>query len=115
MSPAHAGAAATRHCRGALDRLRMPWRGRATAGIAAAAILDSLDPAVVGQDPNGVIATWSSSAERRYGFSAREVVGRSMKSLVPSTSWGWEEEAVKASLLGGLSDSYDTERLPKDG
>jgi diguanylate cyclase (GGDEF)-like protein/PAS domain S-box-containing protein len=38
-----------------------------------------------------------------------------MKSLVPSTSWAWEEKAVKASLLGGLSDSYDTERLAKDG
>jgi diguanylate cyclase (GGDEF)-like protein/PAS domain S-box-containing protein len=85
------------------------------AGIAATAILDSLDPAVVVQDPNGVIATWNSSAERRYGFSANEVVGRSMRSLVPSTSWDWEDKAVKASLLGGLSDSYDTERLPKDG
>lgn len=38
-----------------------------------------------------------------------------MKSLVPCTSWGWEDKAVKASLLGGLSDCYDTERLPKDG
>jgi diguanylate cyclase (GGDEF)-like protein/PAS domain S-box-containing protein len=115
MSPAHAGVAATRHSRGALDRLRIPWRSRAAAGIAATAILDSLDPAVVVLDPNGIIATWSSSAERRYGFSASEVVGRPMKSLVPSTSWGWEDKAVKASLLGGLSDSYDTERLAKDG
>jgi diguanylate cyclase (GGDEF)-like protein/PAS domain S-box-containing protein len=115
MSPAHADVAVPRHSRGALDRLRIPWRSRATTRIAAAAVLDSLDPAVVVQDPNGVIATWNASAERRYGFSAAEAVGRSMKSLVPSASWSWEDKAVKASLLGGLSDAYDTERLPKDG
>jgi diguanylate cyclase (GGDEF)-like protein/PAS domain S-box-containing protein len=100
---------------GGLDRLRMPWRHRATRRIAATAVLDSLDPAVVGRDPDGVIAAWSSGAESRYGFSAAEVVGRPMKAIVPSTSWDWEEEAAKASLLAGLSDTYETERLSKDG
>jgi diguanylate cyclase (GGDEF)-like protein/PAS domain S-box-containing protein len=115
MSRANGGAAATGHSPGTRDRLRMPWRRRVRARIAATAILDSLDPAVVGQDPDGVIAAWSSSAESRYGFSMHEVVGRPMKSLVPSTSWLWEDRAVKASLLGGLSDTYETERLDKDG
>src|SRR5579872_1488387 len=115
MSQAHGGAVATGVTPSALGYLKMPWRRRrATARIAANAILDSLDLAVVGQDPDGIIATWSSSAERRYGFSAHEVVGRPMKSLVPSTSWRWEDRAVKASL-GGLSDTYETERLAKDG
>jgi PAS domain S-box-containing protein len=95
-------------------RLRIGWH-RARTRIAATEILDSLDPAVVGRDPDGVIATWSSSAESRYGFAAYEVVGRSMRALVPSTSWAWEDRAVKASLFGGLSDIYETERVSKDG
>ena len=114
MSQAHGGAVATGFSPSAVWYLRMPWRRRATARIAASSILDSLDLAVVGQDPDGIVATWSASAERRYGFSAHEVVGRPMKSLVPSTSWRWEDRAVRASL-GGLSDTYETERLAKDG
>jgi diguanylate cyclase (GGDEF)-like protein/PAS domain S-box-containing protein len=96
------------------DRLRIGWH-RATTRIAATEILDSLDPAVVGQDLDGIVATWSASAETRYGFSAHDAIGRSMKTLVPSTSWAWEDKAVKASLFGGLSDTYETERVSKDG
>lgn len=114
MSRTRGGTAARRDPRSPLDRLRLGLH-RAPTRIAATEILDSLDPAVVGQDPDGAIVTWSSSAESRYGFAAREVVGRPMKALVPSTSWAWEDKAVKASLYGGLSDTYETERLSKDG
>lgn len=113
MSPTSSRTAATRHTHG-VHNLRMPWQ-RSRTRIAASAILDSFDSAVVGQDPDGVIVTWNTSAQSRYGFSAAEMVGRPMRELVPITRWDWEDRAVKASLYAGLSDTYDTERLSKDG
>ncbi|MHB1467577.1 MAG: EAL domain-containing protein [Solirubrobacteraceae bacterium] len=100
---------------GGFERLMSPWRHQAPTPITPAAVLDSLDPAVVGQDAGGLITTWSSGAESRYGFSAHEMIGRPMRALVPGTSRDWEDKAIRAGLLAGLSDTYETERLSKGG
>jgi diguanylate cyclase (GGDEF)-like protein/PAS domain S-box-containing protein len=93
----------------------MPWRPRAASRIDGAAVLDSLDPAIVAIDPDGVIVTWNGSAQRRYGFAAREVLGRPMNTIVPSQTRDVERRAIKAGLCAGLSDMYQTERLSKGG
>jgi PAS domain S-box-containing protein len=95
---------------GWLSRLR-PSRVRQTRQRAdAAAILESLDPAVVGRGVDGVITTWNTGAERLYGYSAEEMIGQRFEIIVPSARRRWEAEAVKASLLARLSDTYDTDR-----
>jgi diguanylate cyclase (GGDEF)-like protein/PAS domain S-box-containing protein len=95
--------------------LRPSWFGAARRGRNAAAILESLDSAVVGRDLNGVVTSWNPGAERLYGFSAAEMIGRTYRGLVPSRSWGWEVQALEAVLLAGVSDSYESERVAKDG
>jgi PAS domain-containing protein len=52
-------------------------RRQAEAGLAfAASIVESSDDAIIGTTLDGMITSWNAGAERRYGYSAREVFGR---------------------------------------
>ncbi len=88
---------------------------RPCSAVDAAAILQSLDPAVVARDAAGVVTAWNSGAERLYGYSAKDMAGRMLKAVVPSESRAWELQAFKAALLAGLSDTYRSKRMTKDG
>jgi diguanylate cyclase (GGDEF)-like protein/PAS domain S-box-containing protein len=83
--------------------------------VDATAILESLEPAVVGQGLDGVIGMWTSGAERLYGYSAAEMVGHTLEAVVPSARRSWEAEVLKVAVVAGLSDSYETVRLCRDG
>jgi diguanylate cyclase (GGDEF)-like protein/PAS domain S-box-containing protein len=98
-----------------LRRSRHRGRRQARRRADAVAILESLDPAVLGQDLDGVVGTWSSGAERLYGYSALEMVGHELATVVPLSRRSWEGDVLRASVLAGLCDSYETVRLCKDG
>jgi diguanylate cyclase (GGDEF)-like protein/PAS domain S-box-containing protein len=100
---------------GGLARLKSSWSHRAADGLGPAAILDSLDAAVVARRPDGVISSWNLGAERLHGYSASEMIGRTFDVIVPRLGRGWDVSATRASLLAGLSDSYESERVSKDG
>ena len=46
-------------------------------GRILAAIIESSDDAIVGKNLDGVIVSWNRGAERMYGYSASEAIGRS--------------------------------------
>ncbi len=48
-----------------------------------AAIVESSDDAIIGKTLEGTVVSWNASAERIYGFSPEEIVGRSVSVLVP--------------------------------
>jgi diguanylate cyclase (GGDEF)-like protein/PAS domain S-box-containing protein len=100
---------------GRLKSSRLRARRQARRRADAVAILESLDPAVLGQDLDGVVGTWSSGAERLYGYSAFEMIGRELATLVPLARRSWEVDVLRVSVLAGLCDSYETVRLRKDG
>ncbi len=96
-------------------RLKLSWSRRAGRGLVATAILESLDVAVVSRHPDGVISSWNNGANRLHGYTRTEMIGKTFDTIVPSSGREWDAIAARASLLAGLSDSYESERVSKGG
>jgi PAS domain S-box-containing protein len=80
-----------------------------------AAIVESSHDAIIGKTLDGTITSWNKGAERLYGYSAAEVVGRSIALLLPP-----EHPAEVGALLEKLKhgesvDHFETERIAKQG
>jgi PAS domain S-box-containing protein len=80
-----------------------------------AAIVESSPDAVVGADPDGRITVWNAGAERLYGYSASEAIGRPISLLVPAEREGEARELLDRVLAGEQIDHLLTERVRKDG
>lgn len=80
-----------------------------------AAIVESSDDAILSKSRDGIITTWNRGAERVYGYSAEEAVGRPITLLVPEPREGEEQEILSHILAGGRIDHYETQRRHKDG
>jgi PAS domain S-box-containing protein len=102
---------------GAIDMLvDVTERARAEEGLARlAAIVDSCDDAIVGKTLDGIITSWNGAAERIFGYTAAEAIGRHISLIIPEERRG-EEVAVLARLRRGERvDHFETERHTKDG
>jgi PAS domain S-box-containing protein len=80
-----------------------------------ASIIESSEDAVIGMDLEGTIASWNAAAVRLYGYSAEEVLDRSVAILVPHDLAGEEPEILAKIRQGVAIRHYDTVRLTKDG
>jgi PAS domain S-box-containing protein len=69
----------------------------------------------VSKDLNGIIATWNAGAERLFGYTAEEVVGKSIMMLIPPDRHDEEPEILRRIRRGERVDHYDTIRRRKDG
>ena len=79
------------------------------------AIVASSDDAIVGKDLNSVITSWNSGAERIFGFTAEEMIGKSIMRLIPSDRREEEREILFRIRRGERIDHFETIRLAKDG
>ena len=80
-----------------------------------AAIVEYSDDAIVSKDLNGVVQTWNKSAERLFGYTSEEVVGKSITLIIPKDRLP-EEELVLSRIRAGLPvEHYETVRRAKDG
>lgn len=80
-----------------------------------AAIVESSDDAIISKDLNGIITSWNSGAQRIFGYSAQEIIGRPVLDLIPPDRQH-EEPGILARLRNGLRiDHYETVRRRKDG
>ena len=85
------------------------------AALHLAAIVASADDAIVSKDLQGIVTSWNPAAERMFGFTADEVVGRSITIIIPEELLP-EEKYVLARVRQGLGvDHYETIRRRKDG
>jgi PAS domain S-box-containing protein len=80
-----------------------------------AAIVESSDDAIISKSLNGTITAWNRGAERIFGYSASEVIGKTIWLLVPENKKNEEYEILAHIANGESVEHFETTRIRKDG
>jgi PAS domain S-box-containing protein len=80
-----------------------------------AAIIDTSDDAIVSKSLDGVIKSWNRGAERIFGWTAAEAVGRHITLIIPSERHAEEDDVLARIGRGELVDHFETIRVTRDG
>lgn len=80
-----------------------------------ASIVESSDDAIVSKTLEGVVTTWNKGAERTFGYTAAEMVGRPIRVLMPLERQDEEGEILARIRRGERMEHYETVRVRKDG
>ena len=80
-----------------------------------AAIVESSDDAIYGKTLEGNILSWNHGAERMYGYSAAEILGRPVSFLVPPTKPDEVPQILERLKRGERVEHFETARVRKDG
>lgn len=86
-----------------------------SAALLLGAIVDSSDDAIVSKNLNGIVTSWNRGAERLFGYTAQEVVGKSITIIIPPDRLGEEPEILRRLQRGERVDHFETIRRRKDG
>jgi PAS domain S-box-containing protein len=79
------------------------------------ALIESADDAIVSKTLEGIITSWNAGAQRIFGYTADEVIGKPITILIPREHED-EEPAILARLRAGQRiEHYETVRMRKDG
>ena len=80
-----------------------------------AAVVESSDDAIISKTLDGTITAWNPGAEKLFGYSSLEAVGKPMRMLLPPER-AQEESAILARIgYGERVDHFETVRVRKDG
>ncbi|MFY9821100.1 MAG: PAS domain S-box protein [Thermoanaerobaculia bacterium] len=80
-----------------------------------AAIVNSSYDAIISKNLHGIIRTWNTGAERLFGYTAEEVIGKSITLIIPPERL-YEEEMILAQIVRGEPiEHFETVRATKDG
>jgi PAS domain S-box-containing protein len=82
---------------------------------AAAAVIESSDDAIITKNLNGIITSWNAGAERVFGYTPGEAIGRSVTILIPADHVDEEPAILERIRRGERIDHYETVRMHKDG
>ncbi|HTF67302.1 MAG TPA: PAS domain S-box protein, partial [Edaphobacter sp.] len=97
------------------DSLRVLVRRSQEMAEHLAAVVESSSDAIISKTLDGTITAWNHGAEKVFGYTSAEVVGKSITLLYPSESAD-EESGIATRIRSGESvDHFDTVRVTKDG
>jgi len=91
-----------------------PFAAMDYAGLFAA-IVNSVDAAVISKTLDGRILSWNPAAERIFGWTAKEMIGQSIRRIIPEERQSEEDDILARVERGENSIQLRTERLRKDG
>ncbi|MGA7615153.1 MAG: PAS domain S-box protein [Thermoanaerobaculia bacterium] len=84
-------------------------------GLHLASIIQSSDDAIISKTLDGVVTSWNPAAERIFGYTAAEIVGKPILILFPSDRHGEEQNILSRIARGEHVVHYETVRLRKNG
>ena len=85
------------------------------ASLRLAAIVESSEDAIISKNLNGIITSWNQGAERLFGYTADEVIGKSILLLIPPERHDEEFSILERIRRGQRIEHYETIRQRKDG
>ena len=80
-----------------------------------AAIVESSNDAIISKSLDGTIQSWNAAAERLFGFTAEEAVGRHISIVIPPERIAEEERIIARLRAGQRVEQFETERFRSDG
>ena len=98
----------------AADERRIRHQTEGDSGFLAS-LVESCDDAIIGQRLDGTVVTWNAGAERLYGYSAAEMMGRSITVLYPAYRPDELSEVMRRVSKGEHVQHLETVRLRKGG
>jgi len=102
-----------RFCLAITDLTEQKERERAQARLAA--IVESSDDAIISKTLDGIIVSWNRGAERLYGYTSDEVIGRCVSLLEPISRAGEMMHLLGRIKRGESVEHYETVRVRRDG
>lgn len=78
-------------------------------------IVESSEDAIISRNLNGIIQSWNEGAERMFGYTANEVIGRSVLVLIPENRQHEELSMLERIRSGEHVSHYETVRRHRDG
>jgi PAS domain S-box-containing protein len=98
-----------------LNRLELQ-RGQAAArAVRLAALVEASNEAIISIDLEGMITTWNRAAEKFYGYSEQEIIGKPVGVLTPPDRAAEQQQSLATVACGNVSTDFDTQCLHKDG
>jgi PAS domain S-box-containing protein len=95
---------------------RGPARGRESlAAQHYRAIIESSDDAILSKNLDGLILSWNQGAERLFGFTSKEAVGRFVTIIIPQDRLDEEPKILEKIQRGERIEHFETVRQRKDG
>jgi PAS domain S-box-containing protein len=85
------------------------------SSLQLAAIVESSEDAIVSKDLDGIVTSWNQAAERMFGYEAAEMVGQSIRRLIPADRQAEEDDVLARVRRGETINHYETVRHRKDG
>jgi len=80
-----------------------------------AAIVQSSDDAIISKNLDGIVTSWNGGAQRLFGYTADEMVGKPISILIPPDRPNEEPSILQRLRRGERIDHYETIRRRKDG
>jgi len=80
-----------------------------------AAIVESSDDGIISKDLNGIVQSWNGGAERIFGYTAEEMIGQSISTVIPQELHDQEPVILARIGRGERIDRFETIRQRKDG
>ena len=100
---------------GALKTKEDDRRQNERASNLLAAVVDSSDDAIITKNLDGVIMSWNKSAERLFGHTSEEAVGKHIFLVIPEERRDEEKQIIERIRRGERVNHFETQRIRKDG